>query len=108
MAPDTQHEKLTACLVSLQSNMQDHGIWAVQPPSPDALMSDQPFCVDTLPLEHWLQFVMIPRFYWMMSEGVALPIQCDVAPMAEEAFKNRKLGQVISCLTRIDGLLTVS
>lgn len=105
---DTRSEKLTSYLSGLQLEMQEMEIWAASAPSPKALMSEQPFCVDTLPFERWLQFVMIPKFNWMISEKMALPNQCDIAPMAEEAFKSRKQPGVVLWLTRIDELLTVS
>jgi len=95
-------------LAELQSEMRASGIWSESEPSQDALESEQPFCVDTLPFEQWLQFVMIPRFNWMIAENMALPSQCDIAPMAEEAFKLRNLNGVILCLKSIDQLLSVS
>jgi uncharacterized protein YqcC (DUF446 family) len=33
------------------------------PPSTEALASDQPFCVDTLTLPRWLQFIFLPTLY---------------------------------------------
>lgn len=92
----------------LQSEMRHSGIWSELEPDQNALMSDQPFCVDTLPFEQWLQFVMIPRFNWMIAEQMTLPIQCDVTSMAEETFKLRKLDSVILRLKSIDELLSVS
>ncbi len=86
--------------------MSDCGIWSKEAPSLEALSSAQPFCVDTLSFEQWLQFVMMARFAEMIQHSLALPSQCDIAPMAEEAFKGRQLPNVIELLRAIDKLLS--
>lgn len=108
MAVDVRSEALQASLRQLQGEMSRLDLWSEVEPSPAALMSQQPFCVDTLSFEQWLQFIMIPKFHCMMDENMALPNQCDIAPMAEEAFKLRDVDSVILVLKSIDKLLTVS
>ena len=100
------HAQLDNLLDELEHSMRDGAFWSNASPSPEALSSQQPFCVDTLEFEEWLQFVMIPRFRWMIEQRVSLPTSCDISPMAEEAFKDRSGVQVTLVLRKIDRLLT--
>ena len=88
--------------------MRDCGILSTVVPSVAALSSTQPFCVDTLNFEQWLQFVMMARFEGMIQNSQPLPTQCDIAPMAEEAFKGRLFPNVIARLRAIDKLLSAN
>jgi uncharacterized protein YqcC (DUF446 family) len=73
-----------------------------------ALSSIEPFCVDTLTLPQWLQFIFIPRLRSLMAEGQALPERCEVLPMAEEYFKVLTLDSapVRKAISLIDDCLT--
>jgi uncharacterized protein YqcC (DUF446 family) len=79
--------KIAELLIDIESELRTLGLWQNIPPSEKALASDQPFCVDTLTLSQWLQFIFLPTLYGLMKEGRALPNRCGVAPMAEEYFK---------------------
>ena len=79
--------EVAAVLIDIEAHLRQLGQWDSRPPSAAALASDQPFCVDTLSLPQWLQFIFIPRLYQMLESGQALPGQCGIAPMAEEYFK---------------------
>ena len=86
--------------------MGDAGVWSIELPSQEALNSTQPFCVDTLSFEQWLQFVMMAKFEEMIRLSLPLPSKCEIAPMAEEAFKGRSVGVVIDQIQLIDRLLS--
>ena len=105
---DSRADQLAEYLTELETHMRSVGLWSNAHPAPSALMSTEPFCVDTLSFEQWLQFVMIPRFQHMIWQKTPLPNQCDIAPMAQEAFKNKQLEALIVLLQRVDQLLTVS
>jgi len=101
-----KHIALDNLLSQLQACLQAEHLWASSAPSQAALSSTQPFCVDTLSFEQWLQFVMMVRFRHMIQTQMPLPGKCDIAPMAEEAFKGRSLGGVISAIRAVDELLS--
>jgi len=103
-----KHIALDNLLSQLQVCLQVEQLWASSAPSQAALSSTEPFCVDTLSFEQWLQFVMVVRFRKMIQVKVPLPGKCDIAPMAEEAFKGRSLGKVVSAIRAIDELLSGS
>jgi len=100
------HQALQVLLKDLQLAMQACNVWAQESPSLEALSSRQPFCVDTLRFEQWLQFVMMPNFEKMIHQSLPLPTQCDIASMAEEAFKGQPLAEVIELIRAVDELLT--
>jgi uncharacterized protein YqcC (DUF446 family) len=95
-------------LMDIEAQLRQLGQWDTVPPTPQALASDQPFCVDTLTLPQWLQFVFLPTLYGMLEEERALPERCGIAPMAEEYFRGSGLGsgELVAALVKIDELLT--
>jgi uncharacterized protein YqcC (DUF446 family) len=108
MELDSRASELLACLVHLEQVMMDNGLWSELMPSAKALKSTQPFCVDTLPFEQWLQFVMIPTFKKMIDDNVALPRQCQMEPMAEQLLKVSHKTDLVFAIRSIDNVLTVS
>lgn len=95
-------------LIDIEAELRQLGLWDKIPPSTEALASDQPFCVDTLTLPQWLQFVFLPTLYQMLEEEQALPDKCGIAPMAEEFFRGSALttAALIEALERVDELLS--
>jgi uncharacterized protein YqcC (DUF446 family) len=83
--------KIAGFLIDIESELRTLGLWQHVPPSEKAMASDQPFCVDTLTLPQWLQFIFLPTLYGLIEQGRELPDRCSVAPMAEEYFKASKL-----------------
>ncbi|MFT5710544.1 MAG: hypothetical protein ACI8QT_001241 [Halioglobus sp.] len=83
--------KIAELLIDIESELRTLDLWQNIPPCEKALASDQPFCVDTLTLSQWLQFILLPTLYGLMKEGRELPKRCGVAPMAEEYFKGSEL-----------------
>ncbi len=82
-------------LMQLEQEMQRLQLWSAQPPDPQALASQQPFCVDTLSLPEWLQHVFLPSLRNSIERGYALPEKCQVAPMAEIYCQQLRLQQDI-------------
>ena len=95
-------------LIDIEARLRQLGQWDRIPPSTEALASDQPFCVDTLTLPQWLQFVFLPTLYHMLEEDQPLPERCGIAPMAEEFYRGSGLAtaELVEALERIDELLS--
>ncbi len=100
--------RVAELLIDIEAQLRQLGQWDAVPPAAQALESDQPFCVDTLTLPQWLQFVFLPRLYIMLEEGESLPERCGIAPMAEEYFRGTGLGsdELVAALSSIDDLLS--
>lgn len=73
-------EKIEKRLIELE-------LWSSEHPGHEALQSDMPFCVDTLRLEQWLQFVFLPRMRGIVQRKELPPGPAQITPIAEEAFK---------------------
>lgn len=96
------HE-LNGILNRLEKAMRDIGCWQGMPVEPSALMSEQPFCVDTLSFEQWLQFLLIPRLMALIDGQLPLPTSSGILEMATLYYKNRSdADTVLSTIQEID------
>jgi len=95
-------------LIDMEAHLRRLNLWEKIPPSTQALASSEPFCVDTLTLPQWLQFVFIPAIRQMIEAGETLPAQCGIAPMAEEFLREAGPGAdaLLVSLRQIDELLS--
>ena len=95
-------------LIDIEAQLRQLGQWDKVPPTIEALASDLPFCVDTLTLPQWLQFVFLPTLYRLLEEQQDLPGRCGIAPMAEEYFRGTGLAshELVLALRRMDELLS--
>ncbi|OOF77783.1 anhydro-N-acetylmuramic acid kinase [Rodentibacter caecimuris] len=71
----------------LQQTMQNLNLWQSVPPAQEAFLSEEPFSLDTMAPEEWLQWVFIPRMYALLESGAPLPSQIAISPYIEEALK---------------------
>lgn len=101
---------IAAQLIDLEAALRQLDLWSDQPPAADAMQSEQPFAVDTMDFEQWLQFIFMPTLYQLLETGAALPRRCAIAPMAEETIGKRSLPaeSLISTLRTLDELITES
>lgn len=83
----TQHTHLRNLLNQLENELLLLNLWETTPPSEQALSSPEPFCVDTLSLSQWLQWLFIPRMHALLDGNLPLPANCSIHPIAEENFK---------------------
>jgi uncharacterized protein YqcC (DUF446 family) len=100
--------EIAEVLIDIEAQLRQLGLWDKIPPSTQALASSEPFCVDTLTLPQWLQFVFLPTLYQMLEDDQPLPERCGIAPMAEEFFRDSDLAiaDLVASLVKIDDLLS--
>jgi len=100
--------EIAEVLIDIEAQLRQLGLWDKIPPSTQALASSEPFCVDTLTLPQWLQFIFLPTLYQMLEDEQTLPERCGIAPMAEEFFRGSGLaiGELVDALLEIDELLS--
>ncbi|MDG2460506.1 MAG: YqcC family protein [Luminiphilus sp.] len=105
---DDARSAIAEGLIDLEAALRQLDLWSADDPPPEALASDQPFAMDTLELEQWLQFIFLPTVYDLLRTGAALPERCAVAPMAEETIGKRALptAELVSTLEQLDRLIT--
>ncbi len=73
-------------LAAMEQELKRLELWEAMPPSIEALSSSTPFCMDTLKMSQWLQWIFIPRVRAILDQGSALPAGANMKPYAEEAF----------------------
>ena len=77
-------------LLRMESEMRQLDLWRATPPEPRAFASNQPFCVDTMAFETWLQWVFIPRVHALLDQGGEMPFRSQIAPLAQLMFAEMK------------------
>lgn len=98
---------LRAQLRLIEAEMQRLRLWQTAPPAPTAFNSETPFFADTMDLESWLQWVLLPRFDALLDAGTTLPTSCSIAPMAEHLWKdqaNKERVHLLALLQQLDAL----
>ena len=83
-------------------------LWQQEAPPTEALASTLPFCMDTLAFHQWLQFVLLERLQQMMQQGLPLPTQIALYPMATEVYKEELQAKhlLLDLLAQLDECLT--
>lgn len=101
--------QLQQLLDNLAHELQRADLWSDKPPSPEQLASQEPFCVDTLVFEQWLQWVFLPQLDKLlaMSHFIGLPNRSDIFTMAEYTFKDytQDTGMICETIRAIDEAL---
>jgi uncharacterized protein YqcC (DUF446 family) len=95
-------------LIDIEAGLRQLGLWERESPPAEALASEQPFCIDTLTLPQWLQFIFLPRLYLLLEQDATLPDRCGIAPLAEEYFRDLGLPSagLEQTLLRMDEVLS--
>ncbi len=101
-------EAVTGLLVQLEAELKQQQLWSSAAPDSKALASKMPFCCDTLPLQHWLQFIFIPRLRALLAAEQRLPAKVSVLPYAEQVFRPQGEHRVplLQLIERIDIIMS--
>ncbi len=101
-------DELNLLLRKLESELRAQGRWGDSPPPPDALLSEEPFAVDRLDFDQWLQWVLLPKMNQLLVQQLPLPADCAIQPMAEEVYGPADPGgaRITRIVGEIDALLT--
>lgn len=96
-------------LLLIERELRKLDRWAAEPPAAEALASVEPFCVDTLALEEWLQWIFLPRMKALIEAGAGLPGASGIRAMAEEAFagEGAKALGLLQALGEFDRLIAL-
>jgi uncharacterized protein YqcC (DUF446 family) len=76
-------------LLLIERELRVLGHWGEISPSVEALASVEPFCVDTLEFEQWLQWIFLPRMKQILEENLPLPNASGILAMAEMVYASR-------------------
>ena len=99
----TAAAKLSSLLVQLKQQMQEAKLWESLPPSDQALASVEPFAIDTLQPEQWLQWVFIQKLSEMLKANQPLPKGFSISPYFDEVWKlEPAMSDILKTLNLID------
>lgn len=109
---DARFLKIADQLLLIERELRVHGWWDDVPPSAEALSSVEPFSVDTLDFEQWLQWIFLPRMKAILEQDLPLPNASGIQEMAEMVFAGRNVQgkdrQLQVLLKEFDLLITAS
>jgi uncharacterized protein YqcC (DUF446 family) len=102
------YRQLASLLQAVEKELRAMQLWDQQIPSAQALASDQPFAIDKLSFNQWLQFIFLPKMAVIIETASELPESCSTAPMAEEIYKAEQVDAIslIRHLAAIDALIS--
>lgn len=105
---DARASALAEHLLLIECELRAQGWWQEEAPSAEALSSPEPFCVDTLAFEQWLQWIFLPRMKVLLETGVALPSVSGIQAMAEMVYQQQPsvARRLVELLGEFDRLLT--
>ena len=94
------YEGLIQALDALEAGLRQCGLWAEMPPAPSALDSRLPFCCDTMSLQEWLQWLLLPRLRALVEAQGVLPARSNIVPYAEMVWPVEPPYDVLVALLR--------
>lgn len=105
---DPRVAELADQLLLIERELRVHALWDSLPPDAGALASQEPFCVDTLSFEQWLQWIFLPRMKSILEEDEALPAVSGILAMAELVYQGRspQMAGLLQALERFDALIS--
>lgn len=103
-----KYQQAQHLLLAIERELRQLQWWTATPPSAAALASQAPFCCDAMPLQQWLQYVLLPRMQALIDGQLPLPGQISISPIAEIAFAESGAAAwpLINLLGDLDELLS--
>ncbi|MCY4044523.1 MAG: YqcC family protein [Cellvibrionales bacterium] len=97
-------QKVSQLLDKLEQVLRAQDLWTVESPSEEALMSQEPFAVDQMDFNEWLQWLFIPRVKMLIEEQIPLPKGANLSAMGEVfcQVKCISTNDLLVCLNQID------
>ncbi|WP_373942461.1 YqcC family protein [Vibrio chagasii] len=84
----TAATKLPPLLQQLEQQMRQRSLWSSVAPSDEALASVEPFAIDSLQPEEWLQWIFIVKINALIDAQMPLPKGFAIHPYFCEVWKN--------------------
>lgn len=102
-------QRIVDVLLELEAEMRKLDWWQEEKPPAEALASQQPFCVDQLTFEQWLQWIFLPRMHDIIESNKPLPSQSAIFEYAEECLRHHgnQTAHLLALLKRFDELVTL-
>lgn len=94
---------MASLLEELERELQALGLWQTESPTLKQLSSREPFSVDILTPQQWLQWIFIPKMGALIEANHGLPSGFEVTPYFEQVWQQQPgYANVLTILQRID------
>jgi uncharacterized protein YqcC (DUF446 family) len=101
--------RIADVLLEVEATLRTHGMWDQNRPPADALGSEQPFCIDTLRFEQWLQWIFLPRMKEILEDSRPLPVKSGILSYAQEYLRKGAppTTGLLELIKRFDDLIAI-
>ncbi|UVO09392.1 YqcC family protein [Pectobacterium polonicum] len=83
----SRESQVRQSLFDIERVLRESPFWQVVPPEDEAFNSTEPFSLDTMRPEEWLQWVFLPRMHALLDSDLALPAELALLPYFEDALE---------------------
>lgn len=105
MSSESTENQVRQILHDIEQAMRQLDLWSEVPPEAEAFESVEPFSVDTMNAEQWLQWVLVPRMFALLAAEANLPTRFAITPYFEVALPDAS--RLLAELQRLDDLLDI-
>ena len=101
--------RIADVLLELEVTLRNNDLWDSCRPAYHALNSTQPFCLDTLRFEQWLQWVFLPRMKHTLENARPLPQKSGIFVYAREYLRKNDActNNLLVLVKRFDDLIRI-
>ena len=101
--------RIADVLLEVEANLRTRGKWEEHRPPASAFASSQPFCLDTLKFEQWLQWIFLPRMKLILEQQQPLPMKSGIFEYAEESLckTDPRNTHLLALIKRFDDLIRI-
>ncbi len=101
--------RIADVLLEVEATLRTNGKWDEISPDSSALSSKQPFCMDTLEFEQWLQWVFLPRMKTTLEETKPFPAKSGIFVYAHECLHKNdpSTGSLLKLIKTFDDLIKI-
>jgi uncharacterized protein YqcC (DUF446 family) len=101
--------RIADVLLEIESILRAYGLWDSHQPAVNELSSKEPFCLDSLRFEQWLQWIFLPQMKQILEHGKPLPRKSGIHVYAQEYFQKADppTSHLLKHIKRFDDLITI-
>jgi len=101
--------RIADVLLQVEATLRSHDRWDRKQPPAEALHSKQPFCIDTLRFEQWLQWIFLPRMKEILEDRRPLPLKSAIFSYAEHCLRkgDPPTTDLLENIKRFDELIAI-
>ena len=102
-------ERIADVILEIEATLRTNGKWDTCQPPDSSLASTQPFCIDTLRFEQWLQWIFLPRIKQILEQQESLPTRSSIHEYAEDYFHKNDphTVSILALIKRFDDLIAI-